>query len=71
MPVTFGISFTTTFLNKASALLHIYTDGSVVISTAAIEMGQGVNEKLRMIAAKELSINIERIRIDSTNTSRV
>ncbi|NJD22390.1 MAG: xanthine dehydrogenase [Melioribacter sp.] len=71
MPVTFGISFTTTFLNQASALLHIYTDGSVSISSAAIEMGQGVNEKLRNIAANELSINIERIRIDSTNTSRV
>jgi len=71
IPVTFGISFTTTFLNQASALIHIYTDGSVGISTAAIEMGQGVNEKLRMIAADELSINIERIRIDSTNTSRV
>ena len=71
MPVTFGISFTTTFLNQASALLHIYTDGSVSISSAAIEMGQGVNEKLRNIAANELSINIDRIRIDSTNTSRV
>jgi len=71
MPVTFGISFTTTFLNQASALIHIYTDGSVGISTAAIEMGQGVNEKLRMIAANELSINIDRIHIESTNTSRV
>ena len=71
MPVTFGISFTTTFLNQASALVHIYTDGSVGISTAAIEMGQGVNEKLRMITADKLSISIERIRIDSTNTSRV
>ena len=28
-PVKFGISFTTTHLNQAGALLHIYTDGSV------------------------------------------
>ena len=71
MPVTFGISFTTTFLNQASSLIHIYTDGTVSVNTAAIEMGQGVNEKLRLIAAGELSISKSRIQIDSTNTSRV
>ena len=71
MPVCFGISFTTTFLNQASALVHIYTDGSVTISTAAVEMGQGVNAKLRIIAAKSLSISEKRIKIDSTNTSRI
>lgn len=71
MPVCFGISFTTTFLNQASAFVHIYTDGSVNISTAAVEMGQGVNAKLRIIAAKSLSINEDRIKIDSTNTSRI
>ena len=71
MPVCFGISFTTTFLNQASALVHIYTDGSVNISTAAVEMGQGVNAKLRIIAAKSLSINENRVKIDSANTSRI
>ncbi len=71
MPVCFGISFTTTFLNQASALIHIYTDGSVNISTAAVEMGQGVNSKLRIIAAENLGIDIERIKIETTNTSRV
>lgn len=71
MPICFGISFTTTFLNQASALIHIYTDGSINISTAAVEMGQGVNSKLRAIAAETLGVNIERIKIESTNTSRV
>ncbi len=71
MPVCFGISFTTTMLNQAGALVHIYTDGSVSISTGAIEMGQGVNMKIRTIAAHALSININRIRIESTNTTRV
>lgn len=71
MPVCFGISFTTTFLNQASALVHIYTDGSVKISTAAVEMGQGVNEKLRIIAARSLSVDKSRINIDTTNTSRI
>lgn len=70
MPITFGISFTSSFLNQASALVHIYTDGSVGISTAAVEMGQGVNEKLRRIAAGIFSIDINRIKIETTNTTR-
>ena len=71
MPICFGISFTTSLLNQASALVHIYTDGSVSISTAAVEMGQGVNEKMKNIASKTLGININRIKIESTNTTRV
>ena len=70
MPITFGISFTSSFLNQASALVHIYTDGSIGISTAAVEMGQGVNEKLRRIAAETFSIDINRIKIETTNTTR-
>ncbi len=71
MPICFGISFTSSFMNQASALVHIYTDGSVGISTAAVEMGQGVNEKIRTVAARTLSIDIDRIKIESTNTTRV
>ncbi|MBL7128941.1 MAG: molybdopterin-dependent oxidoreductase [Ignavibacteria bacterium] len=71
MPICFGISFTSSFLNQASALVHIYTDGSVSVSTAAIEMGQGVNTKIRQVAAKVLSINIDRVEVLSTKTSRV
>ncbi len=71
MPVCFGISFTTTFMNQASALVHVYTDGSVRISTAAVEMGQGVNAKIAVIASKVFSIDISRIKIDTTNTSRI
>lgn len=71
MPICFGISFTTTFLNQASALVHVYTDGSVRVSTAAVEMGQGVNAKLVRIASNIFSIDSERIKIDTTNTSRI
>lgn len=70
MPVCFGISFTTTFLNQASALVHVYTDGSVGISTGAVEMGQGVNSRIRQVAADVFSIPVERTRVESTNTSR-
>ena len=70
MPVCFGISFTTTFLNQANALVHVYTDGSVGISTGAVEMGQGVNSRIRQIAADVFSIPVEMTRVESTNTSR-
>ncbi|MCE1189806.1 MAG: molybdopterin-dependent oxidoreductase [Ignavibacteria bacterium] len=71
MPICFGISFTTTFLNQASALIHIYTDGSISVSTAAIEMGQGVNSKVRNVVAHTIGCNHNRIKVDTTNTSRV
>lgn len=71
MPICFGISFTNTPMNHARALIHIYQDGSVGISTAAVEMGQGVNTKMVQVAAKVLSIDASRIKIESTNTTRV
>ncbi len=71
MPVCFGISFTSSFLNQASALVHVYTDGSVSVSTAAIEMGQGVNHKIRTVVADTFSINISRVKVETTNTTRI
>ncbi len=71
MPIAFGISFTNTPMNHARALVHVYLDGSVGISTAAVEMGQGVNTKLVQIAAQVFSIDPSRIKIESTNTTRV
>ncbi len=71
MPICFGISFTATHMNQAGALVNVYWDGSVGVSTGAIEMGQGVNMKIKTIAARALSIKPERIRIESTNTTRV
>jgi xanthine dehydrogenase large subunit len=71
VPVCFGISFAQTALNQASSLVHIYVDGSVSVSTGAVEMGQGVNTKLQIIAARTLGIPEDFVRVDSTNTSRI
>ncbi len=71
MPISFGISFTNSFLNQASALVHVYTDGSVGVSTAAVEMGQGVNEKIIEVCARIFSISKERIKVETTNTTRI
>lgn len=71
MPICFGISFTNTFLNQASALVHVYTDGSIGVSTAAVEMGQGVNEKIKIAVANTLSVSKDKIRTETTNTTRI
>ncbi|NIR50446.1 molybdopterin-dependent oxidoreductase [candidate division KSB1 bacterium] len=71
MPVCFGISFTSTFLNQAGSLVHVYTDGSVSVSTGGVEMGQGISTNLNKIAAKALGIREERVKIESTNTTRI
>ncbi len=71
MPICFGISFTKTLMNHARALVHIYQDGSIGISTGAVEMGQGVNTKMVQVAAGIFRIGASRIKIESTNTTRV
>lgn len=70
-PICFGISFTKTLMNQARSLVHIYTDGSVGITTGAVEMGQGVNTKIAQVAAHIFSLPIDKIRIYSTNTTRI
>jgi xanthine dehydrogenase large subunit len=71
MPVCFGISFTKTLMNQARALVHIYTDGSVGVSTAGVEMGQGLNTKILQVAAAVFSIDAAKIKINTTNTFRI
>ncbi|MFQ5706930.1 MAG: xanthine dehydrogenase molybdopterin binding subunit [bacterium] len=71
MPICFGISFTSTFMNQASALVHVYTDGSVSVSTGGVEMGQGLSTNIVSIAASAFGIKPERIKLESTNTTRV
>ncbi|RYZ19440.1 MAG: xanthine dehydrogenase [Chitinophagaceae bacterium] len=71
MPICFGISFTNTMMNQARSLVHIYWDGSVSVSTGAVEMGQGINTKMLQVAAECFGIRHGRIRVESTNTTRV
>jgi len=69
-PVKFGISFTTKFLNQANALVNIYTDGTVQVSTGGTEMGQGLNTKIRQLVADEFAIAIEHVRVMPTSTEK-
>jgi xanthine dehydrogenase large subunit len=70
-PVKFGISFTTSFLNQAGALVNIYKDGTVLVNHGGTEMGQGLHTKIKQIAALELGVSLDRIKVNATNTSKV
>ncbi|MCU0240695.1 MAG: molybdopterin-dependent oxidoreductase, partial [Pyrinomonadaceae bacterium] len=71
MPICFGISFTKTPMNQARSLVHVYLDGSVAVSTGAVEMGQGVNTKILQVAADIFSLSQERVKVHTTNTLRI
>ncbi len=71
MPICFGISFTNTPMNHARALIHIYQDGSVGVSTGAVEMGQSVNTKMLQVAQSIFGIATDKLKIETTNTTRV
>jgi xanthine dehydrogenase large subunit len=70
-PVKFGISFNLTHLNQAGALVLIYRDGSVQVNHGGLEMGQGIHTNMAMIAASELGIARDRIRVMRTSTEKI
>jgi xanthine dehydrogenase large subunit len=70
-PVKFGIAFNVTHLNQAGALVHVYVDGSILVNHGGTEMGQGVNTKVMQVVAHELGVDLTRVRIAATNTSKV
>jgi xanthine dehydrogenase molybdopterin binding subunit/xanthine dehydrogenase small subunit len=70
-PVKFGISFTATHFNQAGALVLIFKDGSVQVNHGGTEMGQGIHTNIQTIAARELGLSVNRIRVMSTRTDKV
>lgn len=68
--VKFGISFTNKTLNQANALVNVYTDGSVMVSTGGTEMGQGLNTRLRQIVADELGVGFKDVIVATTSTEK-
>jgi xanthine dehydrogenase large subunit len=70
-PVKFGISFNVAHYNQAGALVHVYTDGSVLVNHGGTEMGQGLHTKVAQVVAHELGVGIGRVRVSATDTHRV
>ena len=70
-PVKFGIAFNVVHFNQAGALVHIYTDGSILVNHGGTEMGQGLHTKVAQIVANTLGVNVERVRATATVTDKV
>ncbi|MCT2398974.1 xanthine dehydrogenase molybdopterin binding subunit [Novosphingobium mangrovi (ex Huang et al. 2023)] len=70
-PVKFGISFTTTHLNQAGALVHVYADGSIQVNHGGTEMGQGVYVKVAQVVADVFGVPLGQVRITATRTDKV
>ncbi|XP_012937557.1 xanthine dehydrogenase/oxidase [Aplysia californica] len=70
-PLAFGISFLHKFRNQSGALVHIYRDGSVLVSHGGVEMGQGLHTKLIQVASEVLQVPHSRVHISETSTSYV
>jgi xanthine dehydrogenase large subunit len=70
-PVKFGISFNLSHLNQAGALVHVYTDGSVLVNHGGTEMGQGLNTKVAQVVAHTLGVPLARVRCTATDTGKV
>ncbi|HOH97857.1 MAG TPA: molybdopterin-dependent oxidoreductase [Candidatus Cloacimonadota bacterium] len=70
VPVKFGISFTTALLNQGSALIWIYIDGSISVSTGGIEMGQELTTKVAIVVSRVLGVPLDRIRVESSHSQR-
>ncbi len=69
--VKFGIAFTTRFLNQGGALVNVFTDGSVQVSTGATEMGQGVNVRIAQVVAESFGIDPKLVRVMPTSTEKI
>jgi len=70
-PVKFGISFNAAHFNQAGALVHIYTDGTVLLNHGGTEMGQGLYTKVAQVVANELGLPLAAIRTSATDTAKV
>ena len=70
VPVKFGISFTRRTLNQGNALVNIYLDGTVQVSTGGTEMGQGLNTKIRQLVADEFALPLAAVQVMTTSTEK-
>ena len=55
---------------QGNALLHVNSDGTVMLSHDGIELGQGINVKMAQICAEELNIPVEDIYCPQVSTQQ-
>jgi len=71
IPTKFGIAFTAKYMNQGGALVHLYTDGTVLVSHGGTEMGQGLHTKVCQVAAQAFGIPVEKVYVNDSSTDKV
>jgi xanthine dehydrogenase/oxidase len=69
MPFKYGVGYQPRAMEQGSAYVSIYqSDGTVLVQTGGIEVGQGLYTKMAQIAAQELGVPMSMVRIGDTWT---
>ncbi|XP_037076844.1 xanthine dehydrogenase/oxidase-like [Pollicipes pollicipes] len=71
IPNKYGIAFGLEFLNQGGALVHIYRDGSVLVTIGGVEIGQGLYTKCYQTVTRALGVPVESVYISETSTDKV
>ncbi|KAJ7345476.1 hypothetical protein JRQ81_001426 [Phrynocephalus forsythii] len=71
IPLKFPVGFGARALGQAAALIHLYIDGSVLLTYGGIEMGQGLHTKMIQVASRELKMPMSDIHFCETSTTTV
>ncbi|NXN68577.1 AOXB oxidase, partial [Himantopus himantopus] len=69
IPMKFSVGFNATYFHQV--LIHIYIDGSVLVTHGGIELGQGIHTKMLQIVSRELKIPLSYIHSCETSTTTV
>ena len=66
-----GVSLGAEGADAAEAVVAVQTDGSVIVSSGIVDMGQGAQTQMSQIVAAVLGVPIARVQFLNTDTSRV
>uniref|UniRef100_A0A8D1EB11 FAD-binding PCMH-type domain-containing protein n=1 Tax=Sus scrofa TaxID=9823 RepID=A0A8D1EB11_PIG len=71
VPLKYPVGTVSLAMGQAAALVHIYLDGSVLVTHGGIEMGQGVHTKMLQVASRELRMPLSNIHLRGTSTETI
>uniref|UniRef100_A0A1B0GWM7 Aldehyde oxidase 4 n=1 Tax=Rattus norvegicus TaxID=10116 RepID=A0A1B0GWM7_RAT len=71
VPMKFSVAVPMAFYNQAAALVHIFLDGSVLLTHGGCELGQGLHTKMIQVASRELNIPKSYVHLVETSTVTV